>query len=768
VLTSVGALVVLLASTGCGEGSSESATAQFEPPRTMRAQQAGSSSGSAADVSIDVLTLVDSRRISRTVFEYDFEVTVRNDGPAQDEIFVQLTATGAGTTIADAAALVGPMPAGASITPTDRIRIRHDRTLPFQGGQLQWKIDRTVGRITGTVATGAATVFGTIHAFDQLLKNACAEESLKPDASGAFSCQVLGSTTSLIRWLYEDPQGALPPMASLTKEVPGPGNTVVSNITPQTTVILGLSLTGGLSDILEQPFVFDPAKLSTVTNNFVAQHGDLRASMGLPRNYSPFTTQFAAATSSQRGDAQDNILDLVLYQRINKNFLAIPALGGRVPVDIPGTAPGSQVPPMTIDEIAFLDLIGVWSQDMKQCLASPDRVTGVDPYPPAQGGDEVRLGPKCSSLFHDNFVHNGYRAGQFTREIMTDPSSASADVRQTTLEVIGSELSALVKLILKDKFAQTFWTSFGGLGSSSGHLVAVGNGQPLDAYVRPVARRIDQYASGAGVQPSTFQSGLQVFVNRQGPNSTNLRACRVTGAGLPTAGLVLVQTASGSALTIGRTDGLTDPGFTPAAANVGNVFFLQHTAGVEGPAADTALANPASPIWAQPSHFGFAGGTSSEVFVPWGDLGRRGHYTAQCYYGSDLQPTHTFSMFRPTPVEKATALVTRTWSALDSDSRRYFDPNDALGATAQQQVTLGWLDHPLAKKVNAASFSSTVGASNVFAAVAVAPATTSAIIAAPQGQMFHALTANGNERRVAQRIFQAWDIDYQDQVSLFR
>ncbi len=98
----------------------------------------------AASASVSQLTQVAERRVTRTVFDYDFRVTVANGAIAQSGIVARLTGVGAGTTVLDNRADIGDLAAGASATAAaDIVTLRIDRSKPFDMNALVWSVTGT-------------------------------------------------------------------------------------------------------------------------------------------------------------------------------------------------------------------------------------------------------------------------------------------------------------------------------------------------------------------------------------------------------------------------------------------------------------------------------------------------------------------------------------------------------------------------------------------------------------------------------------------------
>jgi hypothetical protein len=83
---------------------------------------------------------VGEKRISRTVFEYSYRVSVRNDSSEEGaDVVATLVAVPSGTTIVDGRVACGNMlPQGTAAPGRDLIVIRQDRTVPFDPAGLKW------------------------------------------------------------------------------------------------------------------------------------------------------------------------------------------------------------------------------------------------------------------------------------------------------------------------------------------------------------------------------------------------------------------------------------------------------------------------------------------------------------------------------------------------------------------------------------------------------------------------------------------------------
>jgi hypothetical protein len=134
-------IVLGLASCG-GSGSQGTGSNQAISDQAMQTEQIAAA---APSVAVTGITKVSETRVSRTVYDYVFQVTVKNNGSGlQGGVTATLTGVGTGTTIIDGAVQVGDLAAGATVTPQDTITLRQDRTFPFNAAALVWSMSSSV------------------------------------------------------------------------------------------------------------------------------------------------------------------------------------------------------------------------------------------------------------------------------------------------------------------------------------------------------------------------------------------------------------------------------------------------------------------------------------------------------------------------------------------------------------------------------------------------------------------------------------------------
>ena len=124
--------LLLSACGGGGTGPDASAGA----PAIHRLQITTSVSPS---VTVVAVTKLSETRVSRTVYDYVFKITVQNGPQSLSSLKAKLVAVGSGTTILDGDVDVGGIGADAQATPADTIKLRHDRALPFDQAAFRWE-----------------------------------------------------------------------------------------------------------------------------------------------------------------------------------------------------------------------------------------------------------------------------------------------------------------------------------------------------------------------------------------------------------------------------------------------------------------------------------------------------------------------------------------------------------------------------------------------------------------------------------------------------
>lgn len=125
--------LVFTALAGCSGETSDSNPTQTSKLVAQRNAVA------ASPVSVVSIRKLSETRIGRTTYDYVFAVTLINTtGQSLNTIKATLTGVGSGSSIIDGVVQVGTLAPGVTLTASDTITIRHDRTLPFDPAALVW------------------------------------------------------------------------------------------------------------------------------------------------------------------------------------------------------------------------------------------------------------------------------------------------------------------------------------------------------------------------------------------------------------------------------------------------------------------------------------------------------------------------------------------------------------------------------------------------------------------------------------------------------
>ena len=796
----LGSAALMLAIGGCGGGSGKSGAQQPASGRQQALAVGGTTGASLAGLSVDALVLTAERRVSRTVYEYDYRLRVANAGGPLTGVTVALVGTGAGTQVVDGTALAGTLAAAAVATTSDTITIRQDRTKPLQLNQLSWQF-AVAPVIQGTAAVGAALAQATVQVTDRAKSPACYESPIYTDGLGSFTCTVRPGLVAPLLVVVRDAFQAYAPIVSIVDSLPPAGSALVTNATPLTTAIVSqLAPNGNALALVDDPSLIDLAKLATIKANVLAQLQDVLAAIGAPAGYDPFTTPIVAATPNQAGNTADHILEVLRFSTV-AGVNRIGTIDNPAGVVLAGTLPGPVLPAPSAGALALGSTMQQLTDAYRACFALTvnQRVLASDASIPAsQGGPEVTsLGGACQTLWHPQYLHSGYRAGQRYYGALRDSAMVGASFALPEIMLFRDDTSAADNdvAVLNFRLVDANGVSANAIevvrklpGSATAQHPSEwwlhGNRGVVDATVQPVIRRSEQLVPNPGIAPfqntgaSRFEAGFNLFVNKDGPASAGLRAARVTGPGLPTLGVVLTRPHPTIAtdqnwLNIRRKDGLTDPGSATFSGNNGNTFLLQRTRAISGPEDDLVRPNPNAgntdnvsfPNWAHPIDYGFDPGT--ENYIDFGQLKAGTVYTVEYFYDGETAPRHVETKSILAPVTPATYAKHLQWLDLAPSARRYLDPSDSL-AQPLIGMNLAWIANPFAETAASAGVYTYNGSQSVNdAIISVVRGALSAQAVAPVGVPFPALTSTGTSGRSIQLRYRMLDGSYKDSFTRY-
>lgn len=103
----------------------------------------GLSAQAAPELTVGDYQLIDSRRVSRTVFEYTYSAEVTNSGSGAVAVSATLTVANPALEVIDGALAFGDVPASAIVTSSDTFSVRQDRRFSTTEADFLWDISAT-------------------------------------------------------------------------------------------------------------------------------------------------------------------------------------------------------------------------------------------------------------------------------------------------------------------------------------------------------------------------------------------------------------------------------------------------------------------------------------------------------------------------------------------------------------------------------------------------------------------------------------------------
>lgn len=580
--------------------------------------------------------------------------------------------------------------------------------------------------LAGTAAVGAAFANGVVNITDSAGRAACQQSSITTSADGTYTCTLQAGETAPFFVVVTDPTGNNQPVVSATTSTPGNGRPLVVNATPLTTAILAQLSPNGNPLTLVSSGSVDPQALASLTAAVVAQLGPVLSSVNAPAGYDPFSTPIVAATPTSSGNAADAVLDLVQVVTMASGP-ALQTVGSTTSVPLGTTQQLAAPSPGAVSLVSAQQALAA---QVSQCfaLSTSQRVLAADTSIPAsQGGAAVtQAAPACAAIAaslangaDQQFLHNGYTFGQLfygmlTRDSMT---GAAISVPQDMVYLPGDPTASPPKpdrAVLNFRFVDNQGNP-GNFIVVAADLTAapapgwwiVGNQDPIDVNLRAVIRRIENVnPNPPSWAISHFVSGIQPIINALGPGSIRhgqpMSAVRLTGPGLPLAGLVFIAPAASEVhqyyMDLSNVTGTVPPGGRCGGQIAGNcpLFWLQRTVGLTGTAATTLAPNPAGAfLWLQ-----------SGTPVASGEVAKGSVYTFEVFYGAATTPAYTFRKMliaQAVPVTQGDQLQ---WNGLGPTSSALLDPaNSTYNGTLTFAVNIDWTQNPLAEQIAGATMS---------------------------------------------------------------
>ena len=105
---------------------------------------------SFAEIVVDSFDQVSSKRVSRTVFEYEFQVVVTNTGLDAENITAVVSSSNSSSQIVQANISFDNIAAGATATSTQNFVLRHNRRQPFDRDAISFVFSYDEAEAPGT------------------------------------------------------------------------------------------------------------------------------------------------------------------------------------------------------------------------------------------------------------------------------------------------------------------------------------------------------------------------------------------------------------------------------------------------------------------------------------------------------------------------------------------------------------------------------------------------------------------------------------------
>jgi PKD repeat protein len=97
----------------------------------------------AADLTVGTYSLISSKRVSATEFDYVFKVQVTNTGPGLRNVVGTVASTNPATVVLEGSLSFGDVASGATVTSVNTATFRHNRAQPFDVNKLVWTVSGT-------------------------------------------------------------------------------------------------------------------------------------------------------------------------------------------------------------------------------------------------------------------------------------------------------------------------------------------------------------------------------------------------------------------------------------------------------------------------------------------------------------------------------------------------------------------------------------------------------------------------------------------------
>lgn len=535
-------------------------------------------------------------------------------------------------------------------------------------------------------------------------------------ADGSYTADVSGFSAPLLITATGDYGSSVKKYVALLDVMPASGTAAIANVTPLTNALAAMVSSDGVSpdefakDISKLKNL-DSARLASALGNLQAAMADVLADAGLPATFDPTRAAFHA----DRGNAADTLLDTV---RVTQSDLGVTLNNTRVALSY-GAAGGASVTlkGLTTSAVARLPKPDVAATDMaafdgllaqlNTCLAlAPAARVSLD-----SSGIYTPQGVCATmSVFSQDYLQDGFSFSRlWGARLASLPAGTTFAMPEllTFMKNEAGEQTALLHL--------TYHTDQGGAiyaetARKSGATWAFsGNQRKYDATVSAalnrttdvstngyVIRVIDGYTdSGKNVGRFNAYSSVLFLTFSQLGAYGDVYAARVTGPGLPAAGIVLARSSACGAsnyLAFYRNDGVlpaASASATPTASS-GNGWVIDvknFGSGYTG----SDFYNQNRGISATGSPSTSATSSIASVAVDTSTIPEFARYKWEVF--TEAAGSTAADVFYSRIVTRPLAASfgdKQAWAELSADAMQYVQPNVAATAGELTQGTVSW------------------------------------------------------------------------------
>lgn len=564
--------------------------------------------------------------------------------------------------------------------------------------------------LSGVAAYGAPMAGATIVITDSTGKTVTATAA----ADGGYTADVSGFNAPLLITAAGDYGNSVKKYVALLDAMPASGAAAIANVTPLTNALAAMVSSDGVSpdefakDIGKLRNL-DGARLASALGNLQAAMADVLADAGLPATFDPTRTAFHA----ERGNAADTLLDTV---RVTQSDLGVMLSNARVALSY-GAAGGASVtlkglatsgvarlpkPDVAATDMAAFD--GLLAQ-LNACLALPPAArVGVD-----GSGDYTPQGVCAAmSAFSQDYLQDGFTFSRlWGARLASIPAGATFAMPEllTFMKNEAGDQTALLRLTINTDQGGAIYAE---TARKNGATWAFsGNQRKYDASITTALARSTDVSTNGSIAPlisgyadsgknvgkfSSYSSLLFFSFNQPG---ADVYAVRVTGPGLPAAGIVLARSSACGAsdyLAFYRNDGVlpaasasatptttSGNGWVIDVKNVGSDYlgsdFYKQSQGISATGLPSAsVTRPMASVAVDTSTIPEFARYKWEVFTE-----AAGSTAADVFYSRVVT--------RPLA---ASFGAKQAWAELSADAMRYVQPNVAATAGELTQGTVSW------------------------------------------------------------------------------